>query len=392
MDAEIGEGLRVMLRAMRAILVVVALGRVAHGEAVNLLTHTPARIAVSSAVNSDTFVPDHLVDGDRKTAWNSAPGDAHASIQLRIPANAHVDTIRLTTGFTTGAWFKQNLRIKKLTLRHLGKSRQITLDPDSDKLQDIPIDDTGGDYTLTVDETVRGTNKDWDEVVVSELEVWGTTPEPRPASPHVMIGSLDVDCVHALWPKAKGARVSATEGVTSVDWTEPLCTVERHAARSTTSTTTLALMKGLAVTDKIERTYADEDPGRSRHSLSWTAFDLGRERALVVDDKVESFGDMTGSRQDVLTLYRYGTGKLVPVTTWEEGAQSVEMWSQERSCTLKLGKSEQPMPELVLTCVETTTGFEAKDNKKTTAIIRFHWHGTAYDTPEGAQMPHVLPQ
>jgi hypothetical protein len=86
-----------------------ALAVVGHGgtaaadtqASVNLFTTVPTAVAVSSTVESNTILPAHLVDGKLDTAWNSHTGElVGAWIGARLPADVHVDTIKLTVGFT----------------------------------------------------------------------------------------------------------------------------------------------------------------------------------------------------------------------------------------------------------------------------------------------------
>lgn len=386
-----------MLPPMRAILGLVAVTGVAHADPVNLLTHTDATVEVSSSVNSDTFLPQHLVDGDLQTAWNSASDDPNPWVAFEVPANAHVDSVRLTVGFTKGAWFKQNHRISAIEVTGGDRApMHVKLDPNSDKLQELVINSGGGRYRLRVESTEPGTNKDWDEIVISELEVWGTTAAPlaKPKTPRVTIGagSSKVDCVHVLWPKAKGGRVTATEGVTRADWSAPVCTVERRPNKSKTHTTTLALVKGLVVTDKLEKTWTEaEDSTYDAHHLRSSELVLGSEPMLLVEDAADYYGDMTGSQRSTFTLYRHGTGKLVPVASWDTRSETIEMFSKARTCSLQAGKPEKPMPELVLTCADDESGYEAKDNKHHSTVMKLHWKGTAYDVPEAAHLKDEVP-
>ena len=66
----------------------------------NLLTAVPTTIAVSSVVANANLVPEHLVDGQLSTAWNSKTGElVDAWIAVRLPAEVQVKTIKLAAGF-----------------------------------------------------------------------------------------------------------------------------------------------------------------------------------------------------------------------------------------------------------------------------------------------------
>ncbi|HEY0250357.1 MAG TPA: hypothetical protein VGC41_02480 [Kofleriaceae bacterium] len=355
--------------------IVLALGlvcSVASAEPVNLVTHAPMTFAVSSTVDSATFLPDHLIDGVRTTAWNSAAGDTRAWIAFRVPADAHVTAIKMTVGFTARNWFEQNLRIAKVTVEHGGKTTPAQLNPNSTELQSIALDGDGGDYTIHVTSTVPGTNKAWDEVIVSELEVWGTSSQIAKQKPRVIIGSLDIDCVHALWPKARGGRIGK-EAVRSVTYSDPLCVIDRGEGKSRDHTTTIALMRGTAVADKLEQSLSEEQ------SLTSDAFVLGGESALLVTEASDHQGEMTAANQATHTLYRIASGKLLPVFSYDTHSQGVEQWSENHSCDLAVGAPGKPLPALVLTCTDAGSSAEGTPSPTTKSVTKLRWTGAHYE-------------
>jgi hypothetical protein len=158
----------------------------------------PMRVAVSSVVANGAYSPFDLVDGDLATAWNARTGEAKPWIAFRVPPSTHVERVRMTVGFTAtgpeGEYFTMNPRINKVRVWQDKVSlREVTLDPESRALQDVPIDALGGDYRIEIVETVPGSRKDWREVCVSELQVIGQPPPGM--KPHddlaVLVGSLD---------------------------------------------------------------------------------------------------------------------------------------------------------------------------------------------------------
>jgi hypothetical protein len=171
----------------------------------DLLHRVPMRVAVSSVVANEAFSPFDLVDGDVTTAWNSRTGDARPWIAFRVPPSTHVERVRMTVGFTAiagkgmeGDYFTMNRRIRKVRVWQDKVSlREVTLDPESRDLQDVPIDGGGGDYRIEIVETIAGSRRDWREVCVSELRVIGQPPPGM--KPHddlqVLVGSLDGDPV-----------------------------------------------------------------------------------------------------------------------------------------------------------------------------------------------------
>jgi hypothetical protein len=53
----------------------------------DLLGIVPAKIAVSSAVRNPRDFPEHLVDGDPNTAWNSQTGDLAGAWIMLMPSS-----------------------------------------------------------------------------------------------------------------------------------------------------------------------------------------------------------------------------------------------------------------------------------------------------------------
>ena len=149
---------------------------------VNLLQSVTSTVTVSSKVRNRAIEPGHLVDGDLSTAWNSSPGQIVGSwVEISLPHNVKVRTIKLTAGFTKverkGDLFLMNHRVRKIRVIHQGrKIGDFKLDISSRQLQDIKVKLKGGDIKLVVIEVERGTKLRWREACISELEVWGFAP------------------------------------------------------------------------------------------------------------------------------------------------------------------------------------------------------------------------
>jgi hypothetical protein len=145
---------------------------------VNLLDVVPATLAVSSTVVNKHDFPEHLIDGQPGTAWNSKTGDTRGWIGFRIPEDAHVDAIELTAGFDKVSGkldlFTANHRITRVAISRNGKRiKEAVVDPNVRGMQAIAVDDAGGDYKVEVTDTLPGTKKEWKELVVSEFRVLG---------------------------------------------------------------------------------------------------------------------------------------------------------------------------------------------------------------------------
>ncbi len=170
-------------------------------DEVDLLYVTRSVMAVSSKVDNPKDFPEHLVDRDPKTAWNSKTGDlVGAWIAFRVPFDVQVKRLEIVVGFDKIAkdgtdLFTANHRIKKVEVTRDGsRLGMFDLDPEKRSVQSIPIDAKGGEYKVTVLETVPGTKKEWRELTVSEFHVIGTTPHHDRLGgerPKVLIGSLD---------------------------------------------------------------------------------------------------------------------------------------------------------------------------------------------------------
>jgi hypothetical protein len=122
-------------------------------------------------------------------------------IAFRIPIQAHVESVTMSAGFDKKTakgedLFAMNHRIRKVRISRNGTAlREATLDaerrtppehPHRRRRRRLPDRGHGGR---------RSTKKDWRELTVSELAVWG---EPGAASlqathlPRVVVGGLDV--------------------------------------------------------------------------------------------------------------------------------------------------------------------------------------------------------
>jgi hypothetical protein len=157
----------------------------------NLLYTTDAAVAVSSKVDNPKDFPEHLVDGKPETAWNGKTGDLRGWIAFRIPPNARIAWITLSTGFDKNDLFTQNHRIKKIRImRNKENVREVDLDVEQRAPQKIPLAVDGGEIRIDVLETVPGTKKEWKELTVSELAVWGDPRDAKLPAPFLEIRSV----------------------------------------------------------------------------------------------------------------------------------------------------------------------------------------------------------
>jgi len=163
---------------------------------VELLHGSAATVRVSSQVANKAIKPEHLVDRDFNTAWNSRTGElVGAWIEVTVPAGAMIEELRMTAGHTGKGpkgedYFTMNPRIRAVTvLRYNSVVGTFKLDIARRDLQALRVH---GDGTLRirVDRIESGSKKSWRETCVSELEAWGTLPagtKPTPATPPVEV-------------------------------------------------------------------------------------------------------------------------------------------------------------------------------------------------------------
>ncbi len=383
---------------------------------VNLLTAVPSTVAVSSTVDNVRILPGHLVDGKLDTAWNSRTNQlVGAWIGFRVPADAHVDLIKLTVGFTKkdaklGDLFTMNPRIKRVRVLRDGKSViEKALDPELRTLQEIPINGVGGDYKIEVLEIVAGSKKTWREISVSELQVWGTpgATAGKKLKPIVRVGSFDppatltkADCVKAMYPTAKGNRIGPDKDDDSITGFEAvalggdidICRIDHAATGDTSTTVELASVKRtprLAVIQRLSTfsTSKEDDPANyagKETTLSLAPFPLTRtETGLLVDAGEHSWGPMYDAGTTSSTLYRVSTSAISDVMSFKSAWSSGEASDADR-CTLLPPALGTSLPSLELECEKTEGRYHGEDPRGNgdfteQRTVRYLWKGTAYE-------------
>lgn len=187
---------------------------------VELLRAVPATVRVSSRVRNKDILPEHLVDQNRDTAWNSASGKLVGSwIEISVDG-ARVHELKMTVGHTGRGprgedYFTMNPRIRQVALDDAGKPLgSFDLDITSRDLQSIKVHPKGT-LRITVTQIEPGSKKSWREIAVSELEVWGTpdatwTKPAKPRSPWVLVDGATYQgedpCAGVEEEKAEGEK------------------------------------------------------------------------------------------------------------------------------------------------------------------------------------------
>ena len=183
---------------------------------VELLHAYPASVEVSSHVINKTIRPEHLVDGNLGTAWNSRTGElAGAWVTVWVP-RATISELRLTVGHTGRGrngedYFAMNPRIKRVSFVDGGKPRTVELDPDQRALQKITLAVPAATVRITVDEVKLGSKKSWREVCISELEAWGTPPADEKPRARTAVVSVYRAPVPVPGDVERGTRVNIAD-------------------------------------------------------------------------------------------------------------------------------------------------------------------------------------
>ncbi len=403
---------------MRSALVLVAIVGPAAADTpkpVNLLSAVPTVVAVSSTVDNRAILPEHLVDGKLDTAWNSRTNQlAGAWIGFRLPADAKLETIKITVGFTKkdkrlGDLFTMNPRIKHVRVLKDGKTLvEKELDPEVRTLQDIAVTGGGGDYKVEVTDIVPGTKKTWREISISELQVWGTTTKPaaKLQKPIVRVGSFEppavltrAECMKVMFPKAKGNRVGPeAEDEKIVGFSAlalggdiDICRFD-HTDDVTTTAEIAAVRRTprLAVIQRIDTLHTsseviDKDMGAGKEStVDLEAFPLTTtETGLLVHESDRTFGPMQDDGHTDSTLYRVTTAGMVPILTYKSTWSGGESDDADR-CTLQPPTLGTNLPALQMECVKSEGRWHGEDPRGNGTfteerMVKFRWKGTAYE-------------
>lgn len=393
----------------RVALALLTLGGVAHADE----KLVPTAVAVSSTVDNVNIKPDQLIDGKMTTAWNSVTGETGAWVAVRVPVKAHVTAIKLTAGFTAidkklGDLFTENIRIKHVKVARYGTwLGELDLDTNNRELQTLKIDADGGDFKVFITDTLPGSKKNWKEIAVSELEVWGT-PAPvdpaakKPAPIVVKVGDLDADamltkaeCKRALGPAENPIideqQIFVTDALT-------LCRRDMQAKGDTSSTITIGLadrrtkkliqaLEPIEVNNGASKRYGDENMGGMVQEDGAVTIELRplstTERVIIVQTVTEIGGPMLSGKDDRAQWYRAsvkGLTKIHEVSSSENGGEE----STDDRCALAPFTVGASLPkQLVYDCVHTTTDWHNDDESKRGSFDkerkdRYKWNGSEY--------------
>jgi hypothetical protein len=397
--------------------------------AIELLHAVRAIVAVSSTVANASIKPEHLVDGDLTTAWNSKTGDLDdAWIAFRVPAETHVTAIRMTCGFTVadkrGDLFTMNPRVTKVRVSRAGKQlAEQALDPTRRTLQDIPLDAPGGDFTIEILAVQPGSKASWREVNVSELQVMGTLAAGQTATaqkPLVRVGSLDAqlapgfdECQKLVYPAAHGGRISAdpdAEWITS--WNAlglgrdlALCRIEHRAQGSEDTGIELAVVqhgKAWSVVGRESFTATkhvggDAEMGaQNETTVTAEPFVLTTgETAVLVAQTSTGSGPMSFSSHTAWSLRRVSPAGFSEVLAFESNVTDGESSDKDVCKLWPVDAPTAKLPVLQVDCTHTEGRWHHEDPRGdgefvTQQATRYKWNGTRY-VEAGKGKPRDLP-
>ncbi|AKU94908.1 hypothetical protein AKJ09_01572 [Labilithrix luteola] len=161
----------------------------------DLLHWGPARLAVSSNVKNPRDYPEHLVDGNNGTAWNSRTGDlVGASIAFEVPSDATIESLVLSAGFDKidaagNDLFLMNHRVRSIEVfagsMETKPLATFQLDPARREPQSFAFAHPGGLYWVKVTAVEPGTKKEWRELAISEFRVMGIPGKTRYGMPRI---------------------------------------------------------------------------------------------------------------------------------------------------------------------------------------------------------------
>ncbi|MDQ3370008.1 MAG: hypothetical protein M3680_31705 [Myxococcota bacterium] len=389
-----------------ALAALVVFGGVAHADEKLI----PTAIAVSSTVDNARILPAHLVDGKLTTAWNSVTFDKSPWIAIRVPAAARVAIFKMTAGFTAidkklGDLFTKNHRIKHVTVyRNGARLGDFPLDIDSRELQTLKIDAAGGDFKIAIDATVPGTRKNWQEVAVSELEVWGTPdpaakPPAKPVPPPVSLGSLDnfpaltkAECARLL-----GAATAQTVGHAEIGITSTLTLCRRDLQEKGTITANVQL----ALVDRRTQAVLTQLPDITIANGDYTdSFEYGNcargcnatgsvdleyvplttaETVIAVTLAKGESTSHSGASDKTTTWYRASRKGLVQVLAYVSQSYGDEHDSSGSRCEMQPFVPVATVPKLLtVECQEWKEGIYEQHPFDNTRQQRFKWNGTVY--------------
>ncbi len=384
---------------------------------VNLLTTIPTTVAVSSTVANANHLPEHLVDGNLTTAWNSKTGElGGAWVRVRLPSVVQVKTIKLTAGFIhknpAGDFFTMNPRIKKVRISRAGQPLvEHTLDVESRRLQEISVDQPGGDFEIRVLEIIPGSKPHWREICVSELEVWGTldaTIKAAKSTPSVRIGSLDAaptltreQCIRALFPYGRGDHTGPDQSDDLITGVEVLpfndnvviCRVD-HASKGASSTMVeLGAVKrskeplhlGLSAIESMTIKREHEGDRNEKGTIELAPFPLTRSETGLLVHVTRSRGGPVEHSEKESKLYRLSASGLAAVLIFQSEWSASEGREHADSCTLKtVTPAESVPPRLIVECVEENRTWHEDDSlprplEKKVRQERYDWKGGMYE-------------
>ena len=154
-------------------------------------------VGVSSFVDNNRDLIEHIADHDPATAWNGNTGDLVGGwFGVRTGLDIYIHYVTFIVGFDkktpTEDLFTANQRITRVRVdctpggdqgRDVKTLREVDVDPEVRTPQRVLVDASCWDLKLVVTGVKPGTHPGWRELTVSEFAVYGR--EKPPATPQV---------------------------------------------------------------------------------------------------------------------------------------------------------------------------------------------------------------
>jgi len=156
-------------------------------EDFELIAGTGALVEVSSMVDNNHDLPEHIADHDPSTAWNGRTGDLVGGwVGVRLAHDRYVHYATIVVGFDKKTdsedLFTANHRITRVRVDCMRDDldgfpkqtlREVALDPEVRGPQRVLVDAFCWDLKLVVIGVKPGTHEGWRELAVSEFAVYG---------------------------------------------------------------------------------------------------------------------------------------------------------------------------------------------------------------------------
>jgi hypothetical protein len=177
---------------------------------IELIWGVGENIGVSSFVDADRDLIEHIADHDASTAWNGNTGDLIGGwFGARLGFDTYVHYVTFIVGFDkktpTEDFFTANHRITRVRVdcttpetQEKKMLREVDVDPEVRTPQRVLVDAFCWDLKIVVTGVKPGTHEGWRELAVSEFAIYGwekpkDPPRPPSVGPSLFMVGTDYD-------------------------------------------------------------------------------------------------------------------------------------------------------------------------------------------------------